>query len=64
MVRSWTREAAEAATGSKITITAVMPKMSSAINLLGHKRELTVCVNANIAGAVHQSCEKAIGNKM
>jgi hypothetical protein len=60
----WSRKAAEAATEPKIAINIVMSKITSAINLLGHERKLIVSSKANKANALHQDCEKAIGNKV
>ena len=60
----WTREAAEVATYTMITIKPVIHKITSAINLSGRERELTFCTKANRAEALYQGCEKVIGNKV
>ena len=57
-------EAAGAAADPKVAIKVVMSKITSAINLLGHERKLIVSSKANKANALHQDCEKAIGNKV
>jgi uncharacterized protein (DUF2237 family) len=52
------REAAEAATDPCIAIKAVMPRVRSAINHLGHKGKLVACFSTHIIGTSHRVCEK------